>query len=143
MKLQTKKRFERRNTKLIHSKTSLTRQLCIEIMSKRSSFKSFLSGAFVGAAAGATVALLYSPKSGKKLRDDLKKKGEKAKKKLEKALETSQEIADNCREKIIRSPMLLMKLPKKWSPPLKRLSSLTHLIPQICKSPFIRLQGSA
>ncbi|MBU1110260.1 YtxH domain-containing protein [Patescibacteria group bacterium] len=67
---------------------------------EKSHFKTFLTGAFIGAAAGAVAALLYTPKSGEKLRKELKKKGGKIKDNLDNALKTSQDIACNYREKL-------------------------------------------
>ncbi|MBU0708618.1 YtxH domain-containing protein [Patescibacteria group bacterium] len=61
----------------------------------RSSFKGFLLGTLIGGAVGAAAVLLYMPQTGKKLRHQLKSKGEKFKKDFDKVLQESQKVANN------------------------------------------------
>lgn len=61
---------------------------------EKSSFKSFVLGAIIGAAVGAAATLLYMPQTGKKLRRRIKSKGEELGRKLNKLIEESQSFAE-------------------------------------------------
>jgi len=63
----------------------------------------FLFGVAVGSVIGATVALLYAPRSGSETRDDLKRKGEELKdsatEKVKDAVSRAESLTEQIKEK--------------------------------------------
>lgn len=59
------------------------------------SFASFIKGLFVGSFIGAGLALLYAPKTGKELRQDLKEKSTELKSEAEKYYEEAKDISSD------------------------------------------------
>lgn len=69
-------------------------------MTEKGSCGSFTAGLILGAIAGAVVALLYAPKTGRETRELLKQKAEEAREKAEEIVEKAKEAAATARERV-------------------------------------------
>jgi len=75
----------------------------------KSDHGSLLKGILIGGIAGAIVALMYAPKAGKELREEIKKKSSELKDELDKKYEETKETASKIVEENINRVEILQR----------------------------------
>ncbi len=75
--------------------------------------KGLLIGILAGATVGSIIALLYAPKSGKKLREDIKTKSQDF-------IDDADKYISNAKEKASQLVNDVKKNPNCWSPTLRK-----------------------